>query len=294
MAELARCGAINGSRAAKAIRELDVDPEKVDPLALEKFLGNEFGADRHIGGLVCGGNLLATFVIREETADPLHPELLDNPFDLWVGKYVRRQHGTEAVGVFRRQRLGRERHRHRDDLVLGSDGKDRQHRRRSQRANDELDSVVEYEPVEGRQCVRRLVVIVIGNDFDLVLLAADVQPALAVDIFCRELGRPLHRDSPCRSSARKRRKYAELQRLRRSCMRRKRQDKRKNRGLRKSTHDALPHTGVPLLERPTPIAIFLVTVSVVRATVRAEANSSKRQTSTVDSLPWIGTYRMRP
>src|SRR6185436_7020307 len=34
MAELARCGAIAGSKAAKAIRELDIDPEKVSPLAL--------------------------------------------------------------------------------------------------------------------------------------------------------------------------------------------------------------------------------------------------------------------
>jgi pyruvate dehydrogenase E1 component len=34
MAELARCGAISGGRAAKAIKELGVDPDKVDPLAL--------------------------------------------------------------------------------------------------------------------------------------------------------------------------------------------------------------------------------------------------------------------
>jgi hypothetical protein len=34
MVSLARCGAIPASRAAKAIRELDIDPEKVDPLAL--------------------------------------------------------------------------------------------------------------------------------------------------------------------------------------------------------------------------------------------------------------------
>jgi pyruvate dehydrogenase E1 component len=34
MAELARCGAISGGRAAKALKELGVDPDKVDPLAL--------------------------------------------------------------------------------------------------------------------------------------------------------------------------------------------------------------------------------------------------------------------
>jgi pyruvate dehydrogenase E1 component len=34
MAELARCGAITGSKAAKAIKELDIDPEKASPLSL--------------------------------------------------------------------------------------------------------------------------------------------------------------------------------------------------------------------------------------------------------------------
>jgi len=34
LAELARCGAIAGTRAAKAIRELDIDPDKASPLAL--------------------------------------------------------------------------------------------------------------------------------------------------------------------------------------------------------------------------------------------------------------------
>ena len=34
LAELARCGAITGAKAAKAIRDLDIDPEKVDALAL--------------------------------------------------------------------------------------------------------------------------------------------------------------------------------------------------------------------------------------------------------------------
>jgi pyruvate dehydrogenase E1 component len=34
MAELARCGAISGSRASKALRELGLDPDKTDPLAL--------------------------------------------------------------------------------------------------------------------------------------------------------------------------------------------------------------------------------------------------------------------
>jgi pyruvate dehydrogenase complex dehydrogenase (E1) component len=34
MAELARCGAIQASRATKAIRELGLDPEKTDALAL--------------------------------------------------------------------------------------------------------------------------------------------------------------------------------------------------------------------------------------------------------------------
>ena len=34
LSELARCGAMSGSKAAKAIRELDIDPAKTDPLAL--------------------------------------------------------------------------------------------------------------------------------------------------------------------------------------------------------------------------------------------------------------------
>ena len=34
LAELARCGAMPGAKVAKAIRELDIDPEKLDPLAL--------------------------------------------------------------------------------------------------------------------------------------------------------------------------------------------------------------------------------------------------------------------
>jgi pyruvate dehydrogenase E1 component len=34
LAELARCGAITGATAAKAIRDLGLDPEKVDALAL--------------------------------------------------------------------------------------------------------------------------------------------------------------------------------------------------------------------------------------------------------------------
>jgi pyruvate dehydrogenase E1 component len=34
MAELARCGAIAGSKATKAIRELGIDPEKTDALSL--------------------------------------------------------------------------------------------------------------------------------------------------------------------------------------------------------------------------------------------------------------------
>ena len=34
MVALARCGALPASRAAKALRELDIDPEKTDPLAL--------------------------------------------------------------------------------------------------------------------------------------------------------------------------------------------------------------------------------------------------------------------
>jgi hypothetical protein len=34
MAELARCGAIAASKASQAIRELDIDPEKADALAL--------------------------------------------------------------------------------------------------------------------------------------------------------------------------------------------------------------------------------------------------------------------
>ena len=34
LAELARCGALSGSKAAKAIRELGIDPDKTDPLAL--------------------------------------------------------------------------------------------------------------------------------------------------------------------------------------------------------------------------------------------------------------------
>ena len=34
LAELARCGAIGGAKAAKAIRELGIDPDKIDPLAL--------------------------------------------------------------------------------------------------------------------------------------------------------------------------------------------------------------------------------------------------------------------
>jgi pyruvate dehydrogenase E1 component len=32
--ELARCGAIPAEKAADAIRELDIDPEKLDPVAL--------------------------------------------------------------------------------------------------------------------------------------------------------------------------------------------------------------------------------------------------------------------
>jgi hypothetical protein len=32
MAELARCGQVTASRATKAIRELDIDPEAADPL----------------------------------------------------------------------------------------------------------------------------------------------------------------------------------------------------------------------------------------------------------------------
>lgn len=31
---LARCGALPGAKAAKAIRELGIDPDKTDPLAL--------------------------------------------------------------------------------------------------------------------------------------------------------------------------------------------------------------------------------------------------------------------
>ncbi len=34
LAELARCGAMPGAKVAKAIRELDIDPDKLDPLAL--------------------------------------------------------------------------------------------------------------------------------------------------------------------------------------------------------------------------------------------------------------------
>ena len=34
LSELARCGALSGSKAAKAIRELGIDPDKTDPLAL--------------------------------------------------------------------------------------------------------------------------------------------------------------------------------------------------------------------------------------------------------------------
>ena len=34
LSELARCGALPASKAAKAIRELGIDPEKMDPLAL--------------------------------------------------------------------------------------------------------------------------------------------------------------------------------------------------------------------------------------------------------------------
>jgi hypothetical protein len=34
MVALARCGALSTSKAAKAVRELGIDPEKIDPLAL--------------------------------------------------------------------------------------------------------------------------------------------------------------------------------------------------------------------------------------------------------------------
>jgi pyruvate dehydrogenase E1 component len=34
LVSLARCGAMTPARAAKAIRELDVDPEKLDPLTV--------------------------------------------------------------------------------------------------------------------------------------------------------------------------------------------------------------------------------------------------------------------
>ena len=34
MVSLARCGALSNAKAAKAIRELEIDPDKIDPLAL--------------------------------------------------------------------------------------------------------------------------------------------------------------------------------------------------------------------------------------------------------------------
>ena len=34
LSELARCGALSGSKAAKAIRELGIDPDRLDPAAL--------------------------------------------------------------------------------------------------------------------------------------------------------------------------------------------------------------------------------------------------------------------
>jgi pyruvate dehydrogenase E1 component len=34
LVSLARCGALAPSKAVKAMRELDIDPEKIDPLAL--------------------------------------------------------------------------------------------------------------------------------------------------------------------------------------------------------------------------------------------------------------------
>jgi pyruvate dehydrogenase E1 component len=34
LSTLARCGAITGSKAAKGLRELGIDPDKTDPLAL--------------------------------------------------------------------------------------------------------------------------------------------------------------------------------------------------------------------------------------------------------------------
>ena len=75
-------------------------------------------------------------------------------------------------------------------------GKHRQRRRRPERTDDELDAVVEHHAVERGQRVRRLVVVVIGDDLDLVLLAADFEPALAVDVFGGEFGGALHRDAP--------------------------------------------------------------------------------------------------
>ena len=92
-------------------------------------------------------------------------------------------------------------------------GRYRKRRRRPERADDELDAVVEDQAVGRGQRVGRLVVVVIGDDLDLVFLAGDIETALAVDIFGGELGGALHRNAPGGAGAGERRKHAELERL---------------------------------------------------------------------------------
>src|SRR5436309_339748 len=75
---------------------------------------------------------------------------------------------------------------------------------------DELDAVLADEPIDRGRALGDHVLVVVGDDLKLVLLATHLEPPLAVDLVEDQLGRALVGNAPGRRRARERRRDAEL------------------------------------------------------------------------------------
>ena len=222
-AELARLLGDEAGGAGRVAVELDrVDTggedagderHEVDAVALEELLRREVGADLAVGGGQVFRDLLAGFVVGEEGAHALDVARLHHPLDLRCRHFSGGHVGPERVGLVGAECLGGEAERHHDDLVLLGDGLDGQHGRRAHRADDVLDLVVVDEAVGHRHRFVGLVLVVVGDDLHLVLLAAHFEPALGIDVVGGQLGGVLHAGAPGGTGAREGDERADLERL---------------------------------------------------------------------------------